>query len=74
LTPDDVLDRRVAGAHGVVFDAMGELDGALIAEYLQDAGHHVTLVTSRIHLGEGEGINTLFTTLRAAAERARHRR
>lgn len=61
-----------SGASGrsvVVFDEIGELDGALLAEYLQDAGHDVVLVTSRIHVGEGDGINTLYTMLRTLAER-----
>ncbi|PWJ53875.1 2,4-dienoyl-CoA reductase [Quadrisphaera granulorum] len=53
----------------VVYDEMGELDAALIAEYLHTQGLDVTLVTSRIHVGEGEGINTLFTMLRALGDR-----
>ncbi|MER5673716.1 NAD(P)-binding protein [Pseudonocardia alni] len=52
----------------VVFDEVGELDGALVAEALHADGHDVTLVTSRLHVGEGEGINTLFTMLRTLAE------
>ncbi|MER5217403.1 FAD-dependent oxidoreductase [Streptomyces sp. NPDC002838] len=68
LTPAEVF-RSPADGRVMVFDEMGELDGALIAEYLHDAGVPVTLVTSRIHVGEGEGINTLFTMLRTLAER-----
>jgi 2,4-dienoyl-CoA reductase-like NADH-dependent reductase (Old Yellow Enzyme family) len=53
----------------LVFDAVGELDGALIAERLasQDRGA-VTLATSRLHVGEGDGINTLFPMIRRLAE------
>jgi 2,4-dienoyl-CoA reductase-like NADH-dependent reductase (Old Yellow Enzyme family) len=68
LTPAEAF-ARPPGRAVVVFDEMGELDGALIAEYLHDAGHQVVLATSRLHVGEGEGINTLFTMLRTLAER-----
>lgn len=52
----------------LVFDHIGDLDGALIAERLAATGAHVTLATSRLHVGEGEGINTLFPMLRTLAE------
>jgi len=53
----------------VVFDDIGELDGALIAERLAvTPGVHVTLATSRLHVGEGEGINTLYPMIRRLAE------
>jgi 2,4-dienoyl-CoA reductase-like NADH-dependent reductase (Old Yellow Enzyme family) len=53
----------------LVFDEIGELDGALIAERLAvTPGVHVTLATSRLHLGEGEGINTLYPMIRRLAE------
>jgi 2,4-dienoyl-CoA reductase-like NADH-dependent reductase (Old Yellow Enzyme family) len=57
--------------HGdvVVFDSCGELDGALVAERLAATGAStVTLATSRIHVGEGEGINTLYPMIRTLAE------
>lgn len=60
-------------AHGLtgrvlVFDEIGELDGAFIAERLAATDAEVTLATSRLHVGEGEGINTLFPMLRSLAE------
>lgn len=67
VTADHAFDGTVSGKV-VVFDAVGDLDGALIAEHLRDEGMSVTLVTSRIHVGEGEGITTLFTMLRRLAE------
>lgn len=59
------------GAQGdvVVFDGVGELDGALIAERLATSGSgNVTLATSRLHVGEGDGINTLYPMIRRLAE------
>jgi 2,4-dienoyl-CoA reductase-like NADH-dependent reductase (Old Yellow Enzyme family)/thioredoxin reductase len=67
----DPLEALVAGVNGevVVFDAVGELDGALIAERLATVGQRsVTLATSRLHIGEGDGINTLFPMIRRLAE------
>jgi NADPH-dependent 2,4-dienoyl-CoA reductase/sulfur reductase-like enzyme len=53
----------------LVFDEVGELDGAFIAERLAATpGVRVTLATSRLHVGEGEGINTLFPMIRRLAE------
>jgi 2,4-dienoyl-CoA reductase-like NADH-dependent reductase (Old Yellow Enzyme family) len=53
----------------VVFDDIGELDGAFIAERLAATpGVHVTLATSRLHIGEGEGITTLYPMIRRLAE------
>lgn len=53
----------------VVFDEIGELDAAFIAERLATLPDvRVTLATSRLHVGEGEGINTLFTMIRRLAE------
>ncbi|MBF4160731.1 oxidoreductase [Nocardioides acrostichi] len=64
-TPADAFNNVIPGGHRVlVFDEVGELDGALIAEHLVAIGHEVTLATARVHVGEGEGINTLFTMLR----------
>jgi hypothetical protein len=53
----------------VVFDEIGDLDGFLVAEFLQSLGRDVTLVTSRIHVGEGGGVNTLFPMLRTLNDR-----
>ncbi|XVX20450.1 NAD(P)-binding protein [Actinomycetota bacterium] len=53
----------------VVFDDAGELDAAYIAEKLAVAdGAEVTLLTSRLHVGEGEGISTLYPMLRRLGE------
>jgi 2,4-dienoyl-CoA reductase-like NADH-dependent reductase (Old Yellow Enzyme family) len=52
----------------VVFDEVGQLDGALITEFLHAAGRNVLLATSRIHVGEGEGINTLYPMLRTLGD------
>lgn len=67
VTADRAFDGSVSGKV-VVFDAVGNLDGALVAEHLWDEGMDVTLVTSRIHVGEGEGITTLFPMLRRLSE------
>jgi len=72
LTPAEAFEGPVpatATGSAVVYDEMGELDAALVAEHLHEQGLDVTLVTSRIHVGEGEGINTLFTMLRALGDR-----
>lgn len=63
----DALNDGIQG-HVVVFDEIGELDGAFIAERVAETGAQVTLATSRLHVGEGEGINTLFPMLRTLAE------
>ncbi|MCW2643689.1 MAG: hypothetical protein JWP76_5995 [Dactylosporangium sp.] len=53
----------------LVFDDVGELDAAYIAERLAVlTGVHVTLATSRLHMGEGEGITTLYPMIRRLAE------
>lgn len=68
IDPITALHEGVRG-DVVVFDAVGELDGALLAERLATGGaRSVTLATSRVHVGEGEGINTLFPMLRRLAE------
>lgn len=68
LTPAEAFRGPVSAHRVLVFDEIGDLDGALVAEHLQALGHQVLLATSRIHVGEGEGINTLFTMLRRLAE------
>jgi 2,4-dienoyl-CoA reductase-like NADH-dependent reductase (Old Yellow Enzyme family) len=53
----------------LVFDDVGELDAAFIAECLAATpGVHVTLATSRLHIGEGEGITTLYPMIRRLAD------
>ncbi|MFF1830641.1 NAD(P)-binding protein [Paenarthrobacter sp. NPDC058040] len=71
LSVFDALNQGFSGSV-VVFDAIGNLDGAFIAERLTDAGAQVTLATSRLHVGEGEGINTLYPMLRTLSDRGIH--
>lgn len=53
----------------VVYDTVGSLDGALIAERVAEAGPaDVSLVTSRLHVGEGDDISSIFPMLRRLAE------
>jgi hypothetical protein len=47
---------------------MGRLGAMLIAEQLKQRWQRVTLVTSLMFPGEGEGITTSYTLLRALAE------
>lgn len=69
LDPLSALRSGVPGSV-VVFDSVGELGGALVAERLAASGSaRVTLATSRLHVGEGEGLSTLVPMLRALAER-----
>ncbi|WP_293782424.1 FAD-dependent oxidoreductase, partial [uncultured Aeromicrobium sp.] len=68
LTPWKALEPGVVSGRAVVFDAIGDLDGALIADYLHGRDAEVVLVTSRLHVGEGEGINTLVPMLKHLAE------
>ena len=52
----------------LVCDAVGGLDAMLVAERIASAGaKSVTLATSRLHVGEGEGLNTLLPMIRALA-------
>lgn len=54
-----------AGGHVLVQDEMGRLAAMLTAERLATRGHRVTLVSSAMHPGEGEGITTGYTLVRA---------
>ncbi|NKQ57701.1 FAD-dependent oxidoreductase [Amycolatopsis sp. K13G38] len=47
----------------VVVDQMGRADAALVAEHLAERGAEVTVVTSCLHLAEGEGDPTLYPLL-----------
>ncbi|MFE5707358.1 NAD(P)-binding protein [Rhodococcus koreensis] len=69
FTPTSALGQDFAGRCVVVADEVGELDSAWIAERLEAQGAQVTVVTSRMHIGEGEGINTLYPMLRTLSER-----
>lgn len=67
LSPYAALDHP-GGDHILVRDEMGRLGGMLIAEQLKERWRRVTLVTSMMFPGEGEGITTTYTLLRALAE------
>lgn len=53
----------------VVADRIGGIDAMLVAEKLAADGCEVTLVTARLHVGEGEGITTMIPLLRSLNER-----
>jgi NADPH-dependent 2,4-dienoyl-CoA reductase/sulfur reductase-like enzyme len=62
------LTTEVAGRVAVC-DTVGALDAMLVAERLATgAAERVTLVTGRVHVGEGEGIVSLFPLIRRLAE------
>lgn len=67
VTADGVFDAQINGPV-VVYDVPGALDAMLIAEYLRAKDVPVTLVTSRIHVGEGEGITSLYPMLRTIGD------
>jgi hypothetical protein len=57
------------GGRVAVCDTVGALDAMLVAEWLAaGAAERVTLVTGRIHVGEGEGITSLFPLIRRLAD------
>jgi 2,4-dienoyl-CoA reductase-like NADH-dependent reductase (Old Yellow Enzyme family) len=65
----DPLDATGWTGRVVVYDGLGNLDGALLAERAAEGrAEHVTLVTGRVHVGEGEGITTLFPMIRRLAD------
>jgi 2,4-dienoyl-CoA reductase-like NADH-dependent reductase (Old Yellow Enzyme family) len=65
----DPLDPAQPPERVVIYDGVGELDGLLLAERAAEGGaEHVTLVTGRLHVGEGEGITTLYPMIRRLAE------
>ena len=56
-----------AGGHVLVYDEMGRLPAMLTAERLAQSWRKVTLVTAMLHPGEGEGLTTAYSLLRALA-------
>lgn len=60
---------RPPGGRVVVFDEVGALDAAFVAEHLQERGADPVLVTARVHVGEGEGITSLYPMLRTLGDR-----
>jgi 2,4-dienoyl-CoA reductase-like NADH-dependent reductase (Old Yellow Enzyme family) len=71
LTADHAFDANALALPSgsvVVYDIPGAIDAMLIAEYLRAQNLDVTLVTSRIHVGEGEGITSFYPMLRSIAD------
>ncbi|TWP33257.1 NAD-binding protein [Leekyejoonella antrihumi] len=63
-SPDEVLRGRRIPGRVVVYDELGRRDSIMLAEALIDSGSaQVTIVTSKVHIGEGEGITTLYPAL-----------
>jgi 2,4-dienoyl-CoA reductase-like NADH-dependent reductase (Old Yellow Enzyme family) len=55
---------EVHGANVLVADELGHADAMLLADALRAQGHRVSLATSCLHVGEDEGITTLYPLLR----------
>jgi 2,4-dienoyl-CoA reductase-like NADH-dependent reductase (Old Yellow Enzyme family) len=62
-------DPIVAGSHALVRDEMGGLAALLTAERLSLTAARVSLATSLLHPGEGDGLTTVYPLIRACAER-----
>jgi 2,4-dienoyl-CoA reductase-like NADH-dependent reductase (Old Yellow Enzyme family) len=58
-------DVPASGGHVLVLDEVGRLPAMLTAERLAQGWAQVTLVTSALHPGEGEGITTAYSLLRS---------
>jgi 2,4-dienoyl-CoA reductase-like NADH-dependent reductase (Old Yellow Enzyme family) len=58
-------DAPAAGGHVLVHDTVGRLPAMLTAERLVEGWERVTFVTSGVHPGEGEGLTTAYSMLRA---------
>lgn len=67
VTADHAFDHPMTGTV-VVYDVPGAIDAMLIAEYLASLGLQVTLATARIHVGQGEGVTSLYPMLRTIAD------
>ncbi len=61
---DVVSLAAVPPGHVLVADEMGRADAMLIAELLASRGRRVTLATSCLHPGEGEGISSIYPLIR----------
>lgn len=68
VTPAELFERTSQPGSAVVYETLGELDGPILVDYLQSRGTDTSLATARIHVGEGDGINTLVPMLRHLAE------
>ena len=62
-------DAPAEGGHVLVRDEMGRLAAMLTAERLSLGWKKVTLVTSALHPGEGDGLTTAYTMIRALGQR-----
>ena len=62
-------DAPAAGGHVLVRDEVGRLAAMLTAERLAEGWNKVTLVTSALAPGEGEGITTAYSMIRALGRR-----
>lgn len=65
LSAHGPYDVPATGGHVLVHDEMGRLAALLTAERLAQGWKKVTLVTSAVHPGEGEGLTTAYTLIRA---------
>ncbi|MEZ5798654.1 MAG: NAD(P)-binding protein [Paracoccaceae bacterium] len=61
-------DAPASGGHVLLRDEMGRLPALLTAERLAQGWRQVTLVTSGLYPGEGEGLTTAYTLIRALAQ------
>lgn len=68
ITAEQLFSRQTLPSAAVVYETVGELDGPILVDYLQKSGVDTCLATSRIHVGEGDGINTLVPMLRHLSE------
>ena len=62
---------EVPAGHVLVADEVGRADAMLLAEALASRGRRVTLSTSCLHVGEDEGITTLYPLLRLLGQLGR---
>ncbi len=62
-------DAPAAGGHVLVRDEVGRLAAMLTAERLAEGWNKVTLVTSALAPGEGEGITTAYSMIQALGRR-----
>jgi dimethylglycine catabolism A len=62
-------DPILAGGHILVRDEMGHLAALLTAERASLSARRVTLVTSLLHPGEGDGLTTVYPLIRDVAAR-----
>jgi dimethylglycine catabolism A len=62
-------DPTPQGGHILVRDEMGGLAGLLTAERLSLTADRVTLATSMLHPGEGDGLTTVYPLIRDCAAR-----